>query len=88
MKIFLVVHEFFGDDHYTEASVITAHTTYENAVKAMNKYADDIVSGDFDEFIDKGDYEIISNSEYQITLYAKEKYNEARLTIQEVELLD
>lgn len=88
MKIFLVVHEFFGDDYYTEASVITAHTTYENAVKAMNKYADDIVSGDFDEFIDKGDYEIISNSEYQITLYAKEKYNEARLTIQEVELLD
>ena len=88
MKIFLVVHEFFGDDYYTEASVITAHTTYENAVKAMNKYADDIVSGDFDEFIDKGDYEIISNSEYQITLYAKEKYNEARLTIQEVQLLD
>lgn len=88
MKIFLVIHEFFGDDYYTEASAITAHTTYENAVKAMNKYADDIVSGDFDEFIDKGDYEIISNSEYQITLYAKEKYNEERLTIQEVELLD
>ena len=54
----------------------------------MNKCADDIVSGDFDEFIDKGDYEIISNSEYQITLYAKEKHNEARLTIQEIELID
>lgn len=33
MKIFLVIHEFFGDDYYTEASAITAHTTYENAVK-------------------------------------------------------
>ena len=88
MKIFLVVHEFFGDDYYTEASVITAHTTYENAVKAMNKYADDIVSGDFDEFIDKGDYEIVSNSDYQIRLYAEKKYNEAVLTIQETELVD
>ena len=54
----------------------------------MNKYADDIVSCGFDEFIDKGDYEIISSSEYQITLYAKEKHNEARLTIQEIELKD
>lgn len=88
MKIFLVGYEFSGDDYYTDFTPITAYVTHEKAVEAMNKYADDIVSGDFDEFIDEGVYEIISNSEYQITLYVKEKYNKAILTIQEVELLD
>lgn len=88
MKIFLVVYEFFGDDYYTETTVISAYTTYEKAVEAMKRYADDIVNGDFDDFIDKGDYKIVSNSDYQIRLYAEKKHNEAVLTIQNVELLE
>ena len=45
MKIFLVSYEFFGDNYYTETTPFTARKTYESAVEAMNKYADDIVSG-------------------------------------------
>lgn len=88
MKIFLVVYEFFGDDYYTETTVISAYTTQEKAIEAMKRCADDIVNGDFDEFIDKGDYEIVNNSDYQIRLYAEKKYNEAVLTIQETDLVD
>lgn len=88
MDIFLVGYEFSGDDYYTDFIPIAAYTTHENAVKAMNECAHDIVNGKFDKALNKGDYEVVHVRDYQIVLYAKEKHNEARLTIQEIELID
>lgn len=88
MDIFLVGYEFSGDDYYTDFTPIAAYATHENAVKAMKECAYDIVNGEFDKVINKGDYDVVHIRDYQIVLYAKEKHNEARLTIQEIELID